>query len=176
MIKIRKINESRIKYPDRSYLNLIDNRFSSSVKEKYEKDINAVRYFISSKKWLVYYSDKKYSCAILEDFNNKELYFRSDLKEYPVPAGIWMGWYETHWKSRFGITEQEFKNLPYEEKAKLECIEQVEKWVEKEYEMLFLKFYFPAEHSEWWWNGGSDLAASGKGWTEIHPLFKELVR
>lgn len=169
---LNRLQEAKIEIPDKSWVHKIDNRFAPFVKEEYEERVRDVKKYLNDPEGetLAEYSKGKYTCVITR--NGRKLYFRNDLKEYPVPAGNWMGRYENDWESKYGISRWDYSDMSRAEKAEIECKEQVNSWIADEYETLFMKFYFPERHSKWYWDEGGKRSGS----KEAHKLFKELVK
>ncbi len=67
----------------------------------------------------------------------------------PVPSGTWMGWPEPEW----GLSEREWEQLPLEEQARMEAVEQT-KFVREEYYREWLNTYAPSAADEIWWDRG----------------------
>jgi hypothetical protein len=150
----------------------VDSRFSAFVQEMRVDREKTVKGFIDGKiKSIGEYTEGNYRIVITD--NNQTLYFRNDYPNDPVPAGKWMGHVEKEWN----ITQSEFNKLPLKERATMEAKEQV-KWIEKEYEDLYLDFYKPDVHSKFWLdNGGANLKMHKEKEyeKEIHKLFKKEV-
>ncbi len=89
------------------------------------------------------YRSGEYGCRIVEtsDLGNgvkpagRIWYLREGWE--PAEAGRWMDWVEGHW----GLSDRQYQSLPIEERAALECREQVERWIETEFNSCWLKTY-----------------------------------
>ena len=95
------------------------------------------------------YKEGRYKIEILGDYKGRHdlLYFREDISE-PVPSGLWMDWREKHW----GLTEEEYRRLSLEERAKLEAKEQMN-WIGKEFEELWVEYYIPRDYPHYRYMG-----------------------
>jgi hypothetical protein len=160
-----KLFETKIQIPNKE----IDlSMYSSFYSDVFKDWVDSVSGYLSGKyKFIGYYTKGKYSCGILNNTQNFKLSFRKDLYQLPVPIGKWMRWYEKNWKQDYKISVGQWEKLSTEEKAILECKEQLDKWIPFQYENNFIRFYFPEEYSKW-----QELSIS----KPIHELFTKLVK
>lgn len=93
--------------------------------------------------------------------NRRMLYFRHRSTK-PVPAGLWMGWWEPDYEKYFGVTEEQYETLSLGEQAEVEARLQLKLWVPKEYYFLYAEFYYPREYNTWWDKGGASLSVDVK--------------
>lgn len=100
---------------------IVDSRFSPIVQQHGNRSVNAVLGYLDGKyRPLGEWSSRKYKCAILDDPDHTNPYFKFG-DPHPVPAGKWMGWPEKHWK----ISKSRWEQMSVRERAVLECKEQV---------------------------------------------------
>jgi hypothetical protein len=102
----------------------VDARFSPSVQAHRDRQVKAVLGYLEGRykpvgKWF----SIKYGCAILDDPDHTFLFFKNG-DPHPVPCGKWMGWPEKQWH----ISAAKYKKLSLEERATLECKEQVTRY------------------------------------------------
>jgi hypothetical protein len=126
----------------------VDSRFSSSVQQHRDRQVNAVLGFLDGKyKPLGEWASRKYKCVILDDPEHTCLYFKLG-DPHPVPSGKWMGWPEKHWK----ISKSKWEQMPLRERAVLECKEQVARYVWRQWLRAFIEFYMPGRYEKAYWN------------------------
>ena len=135
LLKKAKSNEDIIKEIKQDHK--VDPFFSPFVQEHRNRGVKVVIGFLQGKiQPLASWSDGLYTCYILNDFDNSKIIMKSG-DPYPVPSGKWMDWPEEHCYM-----------LPDKKRAEMECKEQVEKWIPKEFEDQKNSFYHPEEHEE----------------------------
>jgi hypothetical protein len=87
------------------------------------------------------YTDGTYTVYILRVLGMEGFYIIITKKDdpHPVPAGKWMDFPEEHWD----ISEQEYYQLFIQTRAEMECKEQIENWVKREFYFLKRCFWNP---------------------------------
>jgi hypothetical protein len=146
---------------------IVDSRFSPIVQQHRDRSVNAVLGYLDGKyRPLGEWSSHKYKCVILDDPDRTNLYFKLG-DPHPVPAGKWMGWPEKHWK----ISKSQWEQMPFRERAILECKEQVARYVWRQWWREFVKFYMPQKYEKAYW----DFISSRKtGHGYKHPTLRDL--
>jgi len=126
----------------------VDSRFSSSVQVHRDRHVRAVVGFLEGRyqpigEWFA----RKCGCVILDDPDHTFILFKKG-DPHPVPSGKWMGWPEKHWH----IPLAKYKKMSLEERATLECKEQVKRYVAKQWLREYVSFYMPSQYEKGYWD------------------------
>lgn len=125
----------------------VDARYSQSVQAHRDRQVDAVVGYLEGRyKPLEEWAGRKYRSVILNDPGNTFVSFKAG-SPYPVPLGRWMGWSEKHWR----ISRAKYFKLTIEERATLECKEQVMRYVSKQWLDDYISFYHPKEYERRYW-------------------------
>jgi hypothetical protein len=141
-------NQDIIKEIDQKFK--VDKFFNDHVGERRKNQVRVAIAYLKGAKPIAEYSDGKYRCVIMDsEYDFYELTFKEG-DPHPVPSGKWMNYPEKHWFPKALWKNEEeilrlWKNMPFEERARMECKEQVEKWIPKQYEKHKFEFYHPRE-------------------------------
>jgi len=148
----------------------VDKRYSPIVQEFYDDCRRAIENLLETGRKLAEASDDRYTVVITPE--GRMLYISKELPEMPACAGTWMDFPEEEW----GISEEEYRKLPIEERATLEANEQLKKWVEAEFKQFWSETWCRDMWDFFWWDeGGKDLVVSDrkKFNKEVENLFNK---
>jgi hypothetical protein len=125
----------------------VDARFSDSVQQHRDRRVRAVvGYLEGTYKPLGEWTGRKYRCFILNDPGMTIVNFRIG-NPHPAPSGKWMGQPEKRWR----IPPAKYRKLTIEERATLECKEQIGRYVSKQWLDNYVSFYYPKEYETRYW-------------------------
>ena len=150
-----------------------DGRYAPFVREMRDRGRRAItEYLRGDKKVLAEFSDGQYGSVILDDFENRELVFKDGWE--PAISGKWMDFEEEHW----GLSKRDYRSMPEEARAELECREQVSKRVPSQFYGVWLETYHPEEYDRRWFSQGGSMTFSGqrREWDAILKLVAERIK
>lgn len=150
-----------------------DERYAPFVREMRDRGRRSViAYLRGNKQVVAEFSDGHYGSAILDDFENRELVFKDGWE--PALSGKWMDFEEEHW----GLSKREYRAMKEDDRAELECREQVSKWAPDGFYERWMETYHPEEYDRRWFSQGGSMSYSGhrREWQIILKLLAERIR
>lgn len=131
-----------------------------------------IEYLRGSKPSLSEFSDGHYGSVILDDPSNYEVIFKDGWA--PAISGKWMGFEEEHW----GLSKQDYKSMKEEDRAELDCREQVSKWIPDQFYGRWLETYHPEDYDRLWFAQGGSMTYAGRTheWQVMLKLVAERIR
>lgn len=150
-----------------------DDRYAPFVRDMRDRGRTAIAAYLSGGLGiLAEFSDGQYGTAILDNFESRKLVFKDGWE--PAFTGKWMDFEEEHW----GLSKREYRSMKEEDRAELECREQVSKWTPDQFYGAWMETYHPEEYDRLWFSQGGSMTFSGHGreWKGILKLVAERIR